>query len=94
MKYDKQRKEKVKQGVCVEGFSALTAEVVDFFFFNVFLSVSVLWVGDLPSFLPAWRKTHPSISLSLTASVSAQHTPGNLSTKGMVGPSNKPKQAT
>lgn len=32
MKYDKQRKEKVKKGIYAEGFSALTAEVVDFFF--------------------------------------------------------------
>lgn len=38
MKYDKQRKEKVKKGVCVEGFSALTAEVVDFFFLMYFYS--------------------------------------------------------
>lgn len=40
MKYDKQRKEKVKKGVCVEGFSALTAEVVDFFLMYFYPSLS------------------------------------------------------
>ena len=68
--------------------SVLTAEVVDFFFL-VFLSVSVLRVCDykIPSPLPACKKIQRSPSLSLTASVPTQHTQGDLSTKGMVSPS-------